>query len=133
MRYWLSTIFLLILIVQKSAWASSTRSIDADQIQSSDHTKTQTMPGASGTLLNTVSSNVPIAASLVQEVPSGTVNTSNVTFSLANTPGGSSSVFLNVDGIAQVQGVDYTISGATITMTAAPATGQTLYAFYSKF
>lgn len=62
------------------------------------------------------------------ETPSGSINGSNVTFTLANTPiTGSVQLYL---GLYQAPGNDYTISGATITMTSAPLTGQTLIANY---
>jgi hypothetical protein len=56
------------------------------------------------------------ATFVTREVPSGTVNGSNPTFTLANTPtAGSEHVFTN--GILQDAGAgaDYTISGATMT------------------
>lgn len=68
-----------------------------------------------------------------RETPSGTVDDANVTFTLANTPvSGSEHVFLN--GILQDvgSGNDYTISGATITMEAAPQTGSKLRVSYRK-
>lgn len=70
------------------------------------------------------------------EAPSGTINGSNVTFTLAQTPqeNGSAepSVDLYQDGLYQIPGVDYTISGVTITMTTAPALGQSLRASYIR-
>lgn len=49
-----------------------------------------------------------------EEVPSGSINSSNVTFALANTPLSSSQrVYKN--GLRQQAGNDYTISGSTIT------------------
>lgn len=72
----------------------------------------------------------------VDEAPSGSVNGSNVTFTLANTPleNGSTepSVDLYLNGLYQTPGVDYTISGVTITMTIAPVVGQTLRASYIR-
>jgi hypothetical protein len=67
----------------------------------------------------------------IQEAPTGTINGSNVTFVLSQTPKSNPVVSLYVDGIIQIQGVEYTLSGATITMTTAPALGQTIYAVYS--
>lgn len=66
----------------------------------------------------------------VQEAPSGSINDSNVSFTLSHTPSASARVLLYLDGMFQRQGTDYTISSATITMIAAPATGQTMDAFY---
>lgn len=65
------------------------------------------------------------------ETPSGTINGSNVTFTLANTPV-SGSVHLYLDGIRMDAGAgnDYTISGGTITMATAPVSGDKLRADY---
>ena len=82
---------------------------------------------------------IPTSAGLLnsnfvdKETPSGTINGSNVTFTLANTPvAGSEHVYLN--GILQEAGAgnDYTISGATITYLTAPLTGERLKASYRK-
>jgi hypothetical protein len=70
---------------------------------------------------------------VTRETPTGTINGANVTFALAATPiAGSEQIFLN--GILQEAGAgnDYTIAGATITMLAAPATGDRLKANYLK-
>src|ERR1017187_2597955 len=66
------------------------------------------------------------------ETPSGTINSSNVTFNLAHTPLPAASLQLFLNGAYQVQGggMDYTISGATITFAVAPPTGQKLRAHY---
>lgn len=68
-----------------------------------------------------------------KETPSGSINGSNVTFTLANTPvSGSENVYLN--GILQDVGAgnDYTISGAVITMLTAPLTGEKIRVSYRK-
>lgn len=70
---------------------------------------------------------------VIREVPSGTINGSNVTFTLATTPiTGTEEVFLN--GVLQESGAgnDYTISGGTITYLAAPQTGDRLLVNYQK-
>ena len=62
------------------------------------------------------------------EVPSGTVNGINVTFTLANTPNPSTSAKGYVNGARQNPGGgnDFTISGATITFAVAPPTGSVI-------
>lgn len=71
---------------------------------------------------------------VTNETPSGTINDSNVTFTLANSP--TSTVILtlfdstNGGGISLLYGVDYTVSDSTITMASAPLTGTTLRAQY---
>jgi hypothetical protein len=63
----------------------------------------------------------------VQEVPAGTINGSNTVFTLTYTPSAGSLIFM-VNGVAQNpfgSTRDFTISGATITMTTAPAGGAT--------
>lgn len=71
------------------------------------------------------------AGTQTQEVPSGTVNNSNVTFTLAHTPSSSLAVRLYIDDLFQRQAVNYTISGTTITMSVAPTFGQTIDAVYN--
>jgi hypothetical protein len=66
------------------------------------------------------------------EVPSGSINGTNTTFTLANTPIlGSVSLYRN--GVLQYAGAgnDYTISGSTITTTTAPGSGSILLATYT--
>lgn len=68
-----------------------------------------------------------------KETPSGSINGSNATFTLANTPvSGSEHVYLN--GILQDVGAgnDYTISGATITFLTAPISGDKIRVSYRK-
>lgn len=64
------------------------------------------------------------------ETPGGTINGSNATFTLASAPNPAASLQLFQNGILAIQGTDYTLSGATITMTGAPSTGAILTAFY---
>lgn len=70
---------------------------------------------------------------VTRETPSGSVNGSNVTFTLANTPtSGTEEVFLN--GILQEPGAgnDYTISSGTITYLTAPVSGDKIRVNYRK-
>lgn len=73
------------------------------------------------------------SAFVVRETPAGTVNGSNVTFTLANTPvAGTEEVYLN--GLLQEPGAgnDYTIASAVITYLTAPLTGDKVRASYRK-
>lgn len=66
------------------------------------------------------------------EVPSGTINSSNVTFTIANTPiVGSVQLFQNGMRL-KGGGVDYSISGGTITFVTAPMTGDLLTSDYRR-
>lgn len=66
------------------------------------------------------------------ESPTGTVNGTNLTFVLSQTPAPSTSLSLYRNGLAIRQGLDYTLSGNTITFVqaAAPQSGDILQAFY---
>ena len=68
------------------------------------------------------------------EVPSGTKNNSNVTFTLAGTPSPSASLQLYVGGLLMSPGTagDYTLSGTVVTMAVAPTVNDSIYAFYRK-
>lgn len=64
-----------------------------------------------------------------RETPSGSINSSNVTFTLAHTPtSGSECVYMN--GVLQTYTTDYTISGSTITFVSAPLTGAVIVVSY---
>lgn len=65
------------------------------------------------------------------EVPSGTINSSNVTFTLANAPM-SGTVRGYENGLRLKPTTDYSISGSTITFVSAPTTGDLLLFDYLK-
>lgn len=67
------------------------------------------------------------------EIPSGTINSSNTAFTLANNPADTDGVMVFLDGVVQYNGTDYTVSGTTITFSSAPATGSTIFAYYNTF
>lgn len=57
------------------------------------------------------------------ETPTGTINGSNTSFTLAHTPSPATSLILTINGQVMTPTEDYTISGNTITMIVAPETG----------
>jgi hypothetical protein len=71
-----------------------------------------------------------------RELPSGTVNGTNPTFTLSATPKPASSLLLHVNGILQRSGVgnDYTLSGVTVSFLtgSVPAAGDSLEAVYLR-
>jgi hypothetical protein len=67
----------------------------------------------------------------VDETPTGTVNGSNTTFTLSQTPfDGSDSVQVFLNGIKMDRVTHWTISGTTITFVTAPSLGQTVRVYY---
>lgn len=65
------------------------------------------------------------------ETPAGTINGTNVTFTLAHTPSPANSLKLFLNGGQLVYGVDFTLSGLTITfVNTVPKTGDTIIADY---
>lgn len=89
-------------------------------------------PGSGSKAATVVWSVVSPAHFVSKETPSGLINSSNVTYTLAFTPiAGTEHIFLN--GLLQTAGgADYSISGTTITFTVAPTTGDVLLASYQK-
>lgn len=65
------------------------------------------------------------------EVPTGTVNSVNTVFTLAQAPANTDGVIVLLNGITQYNGTDYNVSGATITFVEAPTTGSTIFAYYN--
>jgi hypothetical protein len=65
------------------------------------------------------------------EVPSGSINGSNVTFTLAHTPNPAASLDCFENGLEQrASGADFTLATATMTYGTAPPTGSTLVCYY---
>jgi len=68
---------------------------------------------------------------ICNEIPTGLINSSNVTYTIANTPvAGTVAVYLNGMYQAPGAGLDYTIAGTTITFIKAPHTNSDLYVCY---
>jgi len=73
----------------------------------------------------------PASFSFVEnETPTGVINGVNVTFTLANNPNPDASLKFKHQGLLEVQGLHYTLSGVTVTMNVAPLTGENLAAAY---
>lgn len=70
----------------------------------------------------------PAGVEFKEEVPAGTVDGVNKTFTLSATPGDIVSLTLNSRPLKLT--TDYTFSGSTITLVTAPAFGQELNAIY---
>ncbi|HLN03303.1 MAG TPA: hypothetical protein VK335_28685 [Bryobacteraceae bacterium] len=66
------------------------------------------------------------------EVPGGTIDGNNTTFTLANSPSPAASLALFRNGMAQKASVDYTLTGSTVQFLtgAVPQPGDTLLAWY---
>jgi len=66
------------------------------------------------------------------ETPTGTVNGSNATFTLANAPNPAGSVAVYRNGLRMTLNIDYTLSGSTITFlqVSLPQSGDTLVCSY---
>lgn len=76
-------------------------------------------------------SGIPVPYFADEEVPSGTINGVNKTFTLANPPYPLKSLQLQLNGQYQTSGgVDFTLSKKTITFVNAPPTGSGLVAHY---
>jgi prefoldin subunit 5 len=89
-----------------------------------------TLTSTVNTLSNGQSANSAVFVD--SETPSGTANGVNANFTLTNTPSPSSSLELYRNGILQMPGVDYTLSGNSITFLShsLPQTNDILQAFY---
>ena len=114
-------------------WGSGVNQVDATSIPlDSGGTyggSATTVQDALEELETSASGNIKLTDFITNETPSGSIDGSNTTFTLANTPE-SGTVTLYLNGLLIDPGDDYTISGATITMTTAPVTGDKLRANY---
>lgn len=66
----------------------------------------------------------------ISEQPVGLVNGVNTVFTLSQAPTDPNSLELYLDGLFQRPGIDYTLVGATVTFTVAPAPAQDVWAKY---
>jgi len=73
-----------------------------------------------------------LAPLFVEEAPTGAINGSNVTFTLSQAASDPNAVQLTLDGVVLTPITHYSISGTTITMADAPASGQNLRARYIR-
>jgi len=75
-----------------------------------------------------------VATIVDAETPAGVINGLNAAFTLQSTPSPANSVQLYRNGMLQRLGVDYTITGATITFTSVsiPRSGDALIVSYRK-
>lgn len=82
--------------------------------------------------VNGLNSGTTNASFIDAEIPAGAVNGSNSAFTLANAPGTPGSLSLYLNGVLRVPGVDYTLSGSTITFGnyEIPQSGDSLLAYY---
>jgi hypothetical protein len=85
-------------------------------------------------LLSWAGSSTTIGNYVAIEFPSGTINGTNKSFTLANTPSldydGNPALSLYLNNGYLINGIDFTISGAGISMNYAPLTGDRLTATY---
>ena len=97
-----------------------------------------TLPNCTGTCVlqyststHTYSTGTALTGSFADdETPTGTINGSNTTFTLAHTPSGTSLMLFKNGQKLEPGGADFSLATATITMTAAPKTGDILTASY---
>lgn len=74
---------------------------------------------------------IPTVPTIVSnEVPTGSINSSNQSFVLANTPNPASSLAVYLNGQRLTVTGDYTLSTDTISMVIAPVTGDILFCDY---
>jgi Flp pilus assembly protein TadG len=66
----------------------------------------------------------------IDEIPVGTVNGSNTSFTLTYTPNPTNSLNVYVNGQRLSVTTDFTLSGATLTLNTAPITGSILVVEY---
>jgi uncharacterized protein YoxC len=82
--------------------------------------------------INGLTATANTAVFVDSETPGGSTNGTNTSFTLANTPAPATSFALYRNGLLQSQGIDYTISGNSVTFLSAstPLAGDILQATY---
>jgi len=82
--------------------------------------------GVSSTVRNGDATSITLPQFSDGEIPAGTINSSNISFTLTNAPNPISSLILFYNGVLQ----PCTINGTTITMPTAPDPGDSIVAYY---
>ena len=82
--------------------------------------------------VNSLSAGQTTAAFVDAQTPSGTVNGTNTTFTLAGRPAPTGSLEVYRNGLLQTSGVDYTVAGTTITFLSVsiPQSGDLIETYY---
>ncbi len=113
--------------VSRAAVLNSTGSVDGASGNLTDCLHVDGSSGACGT-----GGGASTTAFVDAEIPSGLINGSNVTFTLASMPNPSSSVAISRNGLLMKQSLDYTLSSNSISFLsgAVPQTGDTILASY---
>lgn len=89
------------------------------------------MTGISKIQPSTIPSSGALASTLkMWETPTGTPNDVLTAFTLANTPFAGTLVLFKNENAMEGGGVDYTLSGVTVTFVLPPATGDRIRAVY---
>jgi hypothetical protein len=91
--------------------------------------------GLPGQVITTDGTNVywgvaPSTSDSHAEAPVGVIDDVNTVFTLSTTPSDSDNVIVLVNGVTQYNGIDYTVSGNTITFVDSPSVGSTVFAYY---
>jgi len=114
---------------QGSSISSLTNTVNGDG--TSITTLNNEVAGLTATV-NSLSTGSSTALFVDAQTPSGAVNGTNATFTLANTPAPTSSLAVYRNGLLQTNGVDYTLAGTTVTFlsNSIPQTNDVIAAYY---
>lgn len=113
-------------VLQKQGW-------DNDYNISNNLIVTTSAPQEGSTLTATymyTTSPAPGSSIAWMEVPGGEADGTNNTFTLVNSPIPSTALMFHYNGVLQRQGLDYVLSGSTVTMTFIPNQGSKMLATY---
>lgn len=98
-------------------------------------TATQTIQNKTINGANNTLSQLPVATQTIQVLLSPYPNSSTTVFTLSTAPGAAIGVHCAIDGMVLLNGSgkDFSVSGSTVTFTAAPVTGQQIICWYSAY
>ena len=130
-----SNIAALTTTVNNLSAASVSNNSNVSALNTTVGNLSNTVSSLSATVSSLQSGSTPVTVNMAfidGETPSGVTNGSNTVFTLSQSPTPAGSLGLYRNGLVQTSGVDYIISGSTVTFLSGniPATGDVIQAYY---
>jgi hypothetical protein len=138
LRSLLATVQTAVTAIEAEIATLEPLTLETNYARNGSQTQLNLVAGTNITLSDNGAGDVTISAapggssgSTVEETPAGALDGENISFTLSHSPNPSASLALYLNGVEQRAGVDYALSGTTISYAVAPKSDDTMNAYYS--